>query len=73
MNCMHFISIYLHLLTYFHVENVPSIVDMFCFWLDLFVSISSVFSNECIGCFSFVINLCELLLPFSSELFQYCF
>ena len=22
--------------TYFHVENVPSILDMFCFWLDLF-------------------------------------
>ena len=35
--------------TYFYVENVPSILDKFCFWLDLCVLINSVFSMECIG------------------------
>ena len=79
MNCTNFIVIgHLLMLTYLHVENVPSILDKFCFWLDLCVLINSVFSRECMvlgafGCFSFVINLCELLLPFSCELFQYCF
>ena len=62
--------------TYFYVENVPSILDKFCFWLDLCVwsivfSVRNVLVLGAFGCFSFVINLCELLLPFSCELFQY--
>ena len=46
----HFIFIGLLLmLTYFHVENVPSILDKFSFGLDLCVFINSVFSREYIG------------------------
>ena len=49
------------------------------FWISFVFGLICVFSvrNALVlgefGCFSFVINLCELLLPFSCELFQYCF
>ena len=52
--------------TYFHVENVPSIL-----FQSIVLSVRNVLVLGVFGCFSFLINLCELLLPFSCELFQY--
>ena len=36
-------------------------------------SVNNILTLGTFGCSSFVINLCELSQPFSSDLFQYCY
>ena len=47
------------------------VFGLICLFRSIVFSLRNVLVLSVFGCFSFIINLCELLLPFSCELFQY--
>ena len=58
----------------FHPFWISFVFGLICvFWSIVFSGVRNVLVLGAFVCFSFVINLCELLLPFSCELFQYYF
>ena len=68
--CINYINI--HILVLFW-----DLLCMFCFFCFLFrsivFSVNNILTLGAFGCFSFVINLCEISWSFSSDSFQYCF
>ena len=80
MNCTHFIFIS-HLLMLdiflcgkmFHPFWISFVFGLICVFWSIVFSVRNVLVLGAFVCFSFVINLCELFLSFSCELFQYCF
>ena len=57
----------------FHPFWISFLLGLICVFSSIVFSVGNILVLGAFGCFSFVINLCELLLPFSCELFQYCF
>ena len=55
----------------FHPFWICFVFGLICLFRSIVFSVRNVLVLGVFGCFSFLINLCELLLPFSCELFQY--